>query len=118
MNLEKILETSIFIKAPQWKQAADTRPVCMDPAAPCFIEKPTGFIRPAPESQIRQNLSLPQTRKESDVDGSRKEAEKESDPNAVSNIPNISQHLTRSTAYPLSFRYFTSRANVAESQLT
>ena len=41
-----------------WKQAADTRPVCMDPAAPCFIEKPTGFIRPAPESQIRQNLSV------------------------------------------------------------
>ena len=33
-------------------------------------------------------------------------------------IPNISQHLTRSTAYPLSSRYFTSRARVAESQLT
>ena len=58
MNLEKILETSIFIKAPQWKQAADARPVCMDPAAPCFIEKPTGFIRPAPERQIWQNLSV------------------------------------------------------------
>ena len=38
-----------------------------------------------------QNPSLPQTRKESDVDGSRKEAEKESDTNAVSNIPNMQE---------------------------
>lgn len=41
-----------------------------------------------------QNPSLPQTRKESDVDGSRKEAEKESDPNAVSNIPNMQRMRT------------------------
>lgn len=38
-----------------------------------------------------QNPSLPQTRKESEADGSRKEAEKESDPNAVSNIPNMEE---------------------------
>ena len=36
-----------------------------------------------------QNPSLPQTRKESEADGSRKEAE--SDPNAVSNIPNMEE---------------------------
>ena len=49
-----------------------------------------------------QNPSLPQTRKESEADGSRKEAEKESDPNAVSNIPNMEEmgkRLSRSSTH-------------------